>query len=108
MDKLISSACESGQAPKLTCSTTIKLTPAQERLLLQAFWDNKEVYVERVFDSGYSGASVYLVTCDHGPVVVKMARPSLIQQEYEAYWEYIRPKNSLNIVSRIERAPISS
>ena len=61
-------------------------------MLAQAFADSDAVFVRRIFVSGYSGATVLLVSTgpEHPPTVVKLALPQELDREYDAYQHYVR------------------
>ncbi|MFN2201982.1 MAG: phosphotransferase [Caldilineaceae bacterium] len=68
------------------------MSAAQASLLAQAFADNDIPFVRRVFVSGYSGATVLLVSAgpDQPPTVIKLAPPQELHREYQAYQQYVR------------------
>src|SRR3954469_18171137 len=67
-----------------------QLSPAHSALIARAFAGQELVYVRRIFVSGYSGATVLLVSAgpNQPPAVVKLAHPREIIREYEAYQQY--------------------
>lgn len=99
------STTPNADAPYIQCARAIDLTPAQVALLQEAFADKTKLMVEQRFN-GYSGASLYLITCDgQAPVVVKLDHPYHIRQEYAAYQQFVKSQLGL-IAARIEQAPV--
>jgi uncharacterized protein YgiM (DUF1202 family) len=100
-----------GQAStsQVRCAPGIFLTPEQTRLLRDAFPNEKAILVKEEFRSGYSGAVVILVTVGAGraPLVVKFAHPHDLQQEYDAYVEFVRQVSPQNI-AHLQGEPIVS
>lgn len=77
----------SNQIPQIRRAPGISLTEVEMALLRQAFLDSPQVFVEREFRSGYSGAVVLLVSPGQGQaqMVVKLGSPNDLQREYAAY-----------------------
>ncbi len=67
------------------------LSASHNALLARAFVGYELVYVRRIFVSGYSGATVLLVSAgpDQPPSVVKLAHPSELYREYHAYQQHV-------------------
>lgn len=63
--------------PEIRRAPGLDLWAAEAALLARAFTGNREIFVERAFRSGYSGASVWLVSPGSGQaqVVVKLGPP---------------------------------
>ncbi|MFN8493891.1 MAG: transporter substrate-binding domain-containing protein [Caldilineaceae bacterium] len=98
------------QRPRIDCTPGVKLTNVQESLLRQAFADQTEVFVEKRFDSGYSGAETYVLSFrdqSHAPAVIKFDHPVTLQREYAACQNFVKDK-LLNIAPTVlERLTIS-
>ena len=92
----------------MRCAPGIYLTPEQIALLNQAFPGEKVILVKEEFRSGYSGAVVILVSLGAGraPLVIKFAHPHDLQQEYDAYVEFVRQVSPQNI-AHLQGEPVS-
>jgi hypothetical protein len=88
--------------PNIRRAPGLTLTPAEESLLARAFAGSREIFVEREFRSGYSGAVVLLVSPASGQaqVVVKLGSPVELQQEYATYRQFVKqalPQNTARL-----------
>lgn len=88
--------------PNIRHAPGLTLTDAELALLSRAFAGRKEIFVERDFRSGYSGAVVLLVSPGPGQaqIVVKLGPPTDLQREYRAYRqfvEYASPQNTARL-----------
>ena len=90
-------------APGLTLSTT------EIELIALAFADSPQIFVEREFRSGYSGAVVLLASPGPGQaqVVIKLGPPGDLQREYDAYHKFVK-KTAPQNTARLQREPIQS
>src|SRR4051812_41236666 len=68
-----------------------QLSATHSALIARAFAGQELVYVRRIFVSGYSGAIVLLVSAgpNRPPSVLKLAHPSELFREYNAYQQYV-------------------
>src|SRR5215216_1724014 len=68
-----------------------QLSASHNALIARAFVGQELVYVRRIFVSGYSGATVLLVSAgpNQPPSVVKLAHPTELFREYNAYQQYV-------------------
>jgi tetratricopeptide (TPR) repeat protein len=59
--------------------------------MAQAFSEDELIYVRKIFISGYSGATVLLVSAgaDQPPTVVKLAHANELLREHQAYQKYV-------------------
>ena len=98
-----------GGKPQVRTTPGIVLTPEQIALLHHAFADEQVILVKEEFRSGYSGAVVILVSVGAGraPLVVKFAHPHDLQQEYNAYTEFVRQVSPQNI-AHLQGEPLIS
>jgi hypothetical protein len=82
--------------PVITYSDGIDpLLPAQEALLEQQFHSRKRVHVEKQFNTGYSGATPYVIIfpeSNYDPVVAKFDHPVRLQSERTAYINTVQGK----------------
>lgn len=82
--------------PVITYSDGIaQLTSAQEKLLAQQFYDRKRVHVEKQFNTGYSGATPYIIAfpeSNYDPVVAKFDHPVSLRRERAAYLSTVQGK----------------
>lgn len=82
--------------PVITYSDGIaQLTSAQEKLLAQQFYDRKRVHVEKQFNTGYSGATPYIIAfpeSNYNPVVAKFDHPVSLRRERAAYISTVQGK----------------
>jgi CheY-like chemotaxis protein len=87
----------------------LTLTPAETSLLARAFAGSEEIFIERDFRSGYSGALVLLVSPGAGQaqMVVKLGLPADLQREYAAYRRYVEPASPQN-TARVQGEPLLS
>jgi len=88
--------------PNIRHAPGLTLTDAELALLCRAFAGKEEIFVERDFRSGYSGAVVLLVSPGPGQaqIVVKLGPPTDLQREYQAYRqfvEYASPQNTARL-----------
>jgi len=76
-------------------------------LLARAFASHREIFVEREFRSGYSGASVWLVSPGPGQaqVVVKLGPPADLKREYNAYRKLVETASPQN-TARLQGEPL--
>src|SRR5687767_4707446 len=68
-----------------------QLTASHRSLMAQAFSEDELIYVRKIFISGYSGATVLLVSAgaEQPPTVVKLAHPHELLREHQAYQKYV-------------------
>ena len=87
----------------------LTLTPAEASLLARAFAGSEEIFIERDFRSGYSGALVLLVSPGAGQsqMVVKLGLPADLQREYTAYRRYVEQASPQN-TARLQGEPLVS
>ena len=81
------------------------LLTVQEHLLSQHFYNHQEIHVEKRFDSGYSGATPYLISfnqSNHKPVVAKFDHPVILQREKDAYDNNVKERLSYSAPNRGE------
>jgi hypothetical protein len=96
-----------GLSPQIRRAPGVSLTAAEATLLARAFANGRDIFVEREFRSGYSGALVLLVSSGpgHAPVVVKLGSPTSLQREYTAYRQYVEPASPQN-TAHLQSEPI--
>jgi len=88
--------------PKVRRVPGLALSAAQEGLLERAFAGSREIFVEAEFRSGYSGATILLVSSDSGQahLIVKLGHPAALQREYTAYRQFVEsilPQNTARL-----------
>jgi CheY-like chemotaxis protein len=107
IDTQDSEPAQSSSFPNIRHAPGLTLTAAEAALLAQAFAGKDEVFVEREFRSGYSGVVVLLVSPGPGQaqVVVKVGSPTILQQEYAAYRDFVEPA-SLQNTARLQGEPL--
>ena len=93
--------------PKIRRAPGLTLSAAEAELLARAFAGQPEIFVEREFRSGYSGAVVLLVSPGSGQaqVVVKLGPPGDLRREYAAYRQFVE-KSAPQNTARLQNEPI--
>lgn len=95
--------------PQVRHAPGVNLTAAEMALLRLAFQSSQDIFVEREFHSGYSGAAVLLVSPGSGQasVVVKLGAPTELQREYAAYRQFVEKASPQN-TARLQSEPLVS
>ncbi|MCB0168875.1 MAG: phosphotransferase [Anaerolineae bacterium] len=98
---------QSNLFPNIRRVPGLTLTPAEEALLRRAFAGSREIFVEREFRSGYSGAVVLLVSPGPGQaqMVVKLATPADLHREFTAYQKFVKRASPQN-TARLQGQPL--
>jgi hypothetical protein len=97
----------SQELPQIRHVPGVSLIETELALLRQAFSASQELFVEREFRSGYSGALLISPGSGKAPVVVKMGSPADLQREYAAYQELVEPASPQN-TARLRGHPLLS
>jgi len=93
--------------PQIRHAPGLTVSAAEAALLARAFAGQPEIFVEREFRSGYSGAVVLLVSPGAGQaqVVVKLGPPGDLRREYAAYRQFVE-KSAPQNTARLQNEPI--